>query len=419
MNAGILYFVFSEPVIILDTSGFTVFSDAIFMQTFVNLSHYCTGDGSRTPNINVKLALQDYIDIQTKNPMGTSIATTFVSVATRTLTDMVGNKAGGVQSQLPVLAAASILIESEPPVILAMHYNKSTSRLSTYFDHALLPSATKPAAFALVSETGSKQYLGQGQVDMAHSKANLAEIDTSQCVGLVAVGIGLSQRSAVLYLPTKGAVEDLAGTQSVAMSLLGAVPDGQMIISFRLDMTLGTITLEFVYPITVRKLQPQYISLVATAVATARAPQITYTLTSYKSFAIPNPYFLVIKMAKVDYNGLQSAIPLTSKRSIETAIVKAAVIDAFDYVLAKNMALSCDDLVKDTVPPQLLSVNLNMGTGLLTLFFAEPVTFSLMKLKNFHLTSSRGNESEVVTLRNSTIITPGESVSIVKTLYQP
>ena len=267
----ILLLIFDEPVRIstVDAADYTLLnsSDSSLTVRFTDATVRTTTNSS---SVELKLTNANLDDIRNKFPLGNSTATTFLSVTSGAVLDMVGLGSVEINATVP-LQARNITIDLTPPTLDSftldmdagsafLTFTEPTDTATLNFTQITFQSTGSSSAISYTLASTNTASLTGNVVNVTFSANDLDELKLETSL--------TSTSSSVFVSASRGFIDDTAGNPNLAIPVTGAVsgtlvPDTMRprLASFDIDMDSGNITLSFNEPVDISTLASQHIEL--------------------------------------------------------------------------------------------------------------------------------------------------------------
>ena len=366
LNDGALSLTFSETMnsLTLNSTGLS-FYDSSSGGHQVICSSYIYFAPVYSNYLTVYLPPVTFLNI--KSTLSLSGNNFYMTYGNLTIKDMVGNGiVPGVRLQ-----ASSIIQDVTPPSLLAIQWNASTHYLTAYFNDAVSTGNMNLADFKLFSSSPTQGTdLSTALLLTTGISSNLI-FDLSPMASILSsLNFGATQFSTHMYLSGSGDVRDASTNSNPnnAMSSAQAVTGGNGIYNFRINFNTLTFTFEFFYPLQIEAIDARQVALRDSSVLDI------YPLSGYSGYSTSaDGQFLTLGLTAFDANQIQYAINLTDSSRVSATIGETFITDVNGISLAAIQSVPCVQILYSEQPPQITSFFLDLGTGLLTLFFSKPV----------------------------------------------
>ncbi|CAM9797047.1 unnamed protein product, partial [Ectocarpus fasciculatus] len=196
-----------------------------------------------------------------------------------------------------------------------------------------------------------------------------------------------------------------------AVAMIGrysAIRSGNAVVAFHLNMATGLLTFELAYAADFSSFLPAKLKL------TRPAKSISISLTGARSWKISFGKFVEVYISDTDLASIKSAGTLSAEADGLFLVVPAATLTETvkNRKLSRQFTVPCSNLIPDTARPQVSYFNLNFGTGIIDIYFSEPVLLSSVSLDGLYIVSSRSDDAEhIVQLSQGAIVTQASNTA--------
>ena len=432
LDAGHLYLTFSEPVQTgqdaLNASGISFFNnhtDDVGL-SFLDLSIETFSESVDADASFVKLVLtrQDFFTIKREGNFGSSLneATLWMTVANFTFLDSSDNHIdmkliGSADSQrhysdtdeVSYLAAENYFADAAGATIVAARASSTgaDTNITIYFDDVLQIDTLAQANMFLASFEAIRSVSLGGAILLPTDASLTSELTFSTLPILASISATVtvfsSQYHSYVYMSGTSVVQDSSGNWNPPMQVVSAVRAGGALVHFRLDMTSRLLAFETVFPM--------FVSL-----GNVLAPQIRlinvqtneeFVFTAFTGVETSaDGYFVTVALSGADVAQLQAQQLVGSREDMRLEVASTAIVDSFNSLpLNASTTLRCAQLLNDLSVPTITSVELNLGTGRLTMVFSEHVVVSSIDVLKLSLSDAVMNANATVALENSAVST--------------
>ena len=387
MDAGILTLIFSEPVNgnTFDPTQITLQSSSTSSAVSFTLSNVYAASTSTTiaSVIALRLSQGDTDRIKAFTELATSLQNTYLSLTASTMQDVSGNAVLPIPSSI-ALQVSFLIPDLTQPQLVSFSLDLDIGSLQLTFSEAVDNSTLDPTGITLQSSaallTTSFTLTGGSAVAVSFTEMMLRLTTNDANVLRRLQGLATSVDDTYLAVAST-TIQDYNGNPLVPVSPSAALRASQFIVdtppeavSFPVfDLDTGMLSISFSEPVSASSVNITQFSLYSDRSSTATA---SYTLSG--SF-IPSPdgNVLNIYLSYVDLNEVKLHQSLcTSITNCIPAFTSQFVSDlAGNLVIALTPQLSqpFETFVADTTSPVLVSFDLDLNTGVLILWFSEPV----------------------------------------------
>ncbi|KAL5489595.1 hypothetical protein EMCRGX_G018705 [Ephydatia muelleri] len=357
-----------------------------------------------------------------------TLNSTYMSLSPSLVTNTFGIRVVAINytSALP----GTLVPDTTPPHLVSFSLNMSSEVLALTFDEAVSASSIQPISITLQPTSSSSQldsvqlhggnvtlvdstviYIQLSKADLNTVKINynLATSANDTCISFASTAAAdlavPSNRVAAGVTCMVTFTPDLVPPQLVTFAV--NVNSSQLILNFDepIDMATFNVTAITLQSSKVARVGVENVSLTGGQASTINQLQVTVTVT--------NTDLNLIKQGNLLLRSL-----MTSFISISASLVEDTSGNAV-AVISTASALQASMYVGDGRNPRLLSFDLNMNNGYLTLHFSETVNVSTVNFGGITLQSNShvdSNSTNLYTLTKGTVLTASNSPDVVLAL---
>ena len=395
MQLGRLNLTFTKPV-----SRASIQSDLISLQSAANITglsgvqSYSLNSSvvilSPVDDFNVSLQLSE-VDLSDMLELSflKYISSTFISILGGLAQDLTPKVNPCVAiATTSALQAYAVVPNTHIPNLLSFVFDQNASAIHLEFDDVMTTVGIKINQFSIQSAANAglsttRTFALTSQLSSGNLTTNITIYFSAADVSALEASAALSGSLINTYLSFPStAVTNAFGIAAHAVPTNAAVQahefifrnTGPNLVSFSLNMNTRQLNLtfdNFVVPS----------SLLASAITLQDAPtaSVSVALTSSSTCSGPNATSVTVLLSVVDLDAVKEMVAL-GKALSNTYITLAtgAFVDLSYRMLPSNPVINGNALqawkyVADSVPPNVVSVNLNMNAGQIQLSFSEPV----------------------------------------------
>ena len=391
LNTGVIYFTFNETV---NTSTLIVDEITLQSDTIIGLgtSQFTfradSGTGSSSPDwpmISVEIGAEDLNEIKRFTELATSANDTFLSLSKFAIQDTNMNRVVPDALQVEVYTE-----DTTPPGVSSFTLDLNTGQLHLTFSETVNISSLDPTQLTLqsmeiaLSSTDSITLAG-GLVltpsDNTTATIELLKEDLDTIKGI----LSLAMNEFSTFLSVTGAtVSDMNGNRLVPVDASGAmgvsvfIPDttSPVLEGFSLDLNTGLLTFTFSETVDYRSLKFEEFYL--------QDDMLANSTFQFESSVMSTEFqpVLFVYISKSDLDLLKENRQVgTNMNNTYIALSNLTIYDTSNnpvVAIVDGSALQVDNYTQDSTPPELQSFNLDVNTGVLTLFYSETIDiFSL------------------------------------------
>lgn len=363
-------------------------------------------------NVTIHLSLLDFCHIQLISPAATSINTTFIHVGSEAIQDTAGNYAKAV-----TLESSGFIPDLVRPTLLAVYLeNGSYANITLYFSEIIHVPSLKTSAFTIMSRGSSRYTLGGALVTSVGDNAQSVVLDLSPLKAtLTGAGIAVNQSTTFVYLSSPAAITDISPNHNNAttMPAAAALRDGITFIGFRLDILRGIMFLDLPMNRVIKSIRPS--SFTIRSANGNGAVSLSSTNTTF--IQRHQNMLLEIYISSNDRVSVLQYVNLTSAVTVQLSIAVNAITDESNKELSAALTLACDNLIKDSTQPVLISFTLDLSGGYLTLYFSKAINTATLNFSgNLQLQNAVSSPSATFVLVNAVLMSSSSSITDTLTL---
>ena len=410
LNIGYLSLSFSEAV---EISTFTPTNITILNSSNPTVAYTLTGGDAIAGLTWVRLLLtmNDANQLRQFQDLATSVEDTYLSLSSNTIADYNGNQVAPT-----TILAAEVIPDRAPEAVSFPVFDLDTGGFSISFSEPMNSSSIQISQFMLFSSCSSsaaETYRLTGGVSTSSDSSTLSFILTSADLNEVKVLQNLCTNvSNCIPAFTTQFGSDLSRNPVVALSPQLCQPFEDFVadstppslISFGLDMNVGTLILSFDEPVSVNTLNPMHITLQAFPGSAA----VSIELSSSTITNSVNGVEIVLEL-QGDADRIKASTQLASSLNNTflsfTANTVQDISGSSVTPIAPQTALPPIFFISDTTSPELLSFSLDLDFGSLQLSFSEAVFLGSFDPTSITLQSNS-------TLSSFYTLTGGSAVSV-------
>lgn len=453
MSLGLITLLFSEPVdyFNMNCNGITLHSSAnpTIMTSYnhVNLSSFTFSNGSDLALVYVTLTNDDLNLIKLSD---LTLSDSYLKADDFTVRDIAGNKLGGLktlgalESQAP-LQATEVIADSVKPNIVGYKLIRESSSDTDpvfafiYFDDVISLKTNEIEASKLEIKASSDAVAFGGALSDAAIMTNTSrKVSTFLQYNLTTItflqhiiDFGLASSyaqcyggSTCSYIHAKSrAVQDIAFEPNSIATLASGFREGNTVLSFRMLLNKELMIIEFGFS--------WNLSYVDLRQFTIKSTKNTAFYTTLKN---PNGATSISFNATLDgsdgkkvvtldlsnaMNDIQSTFAGGLASTRDDIILEIGRDGAADYsglrLSYATQTVNCLQITTDVTQPQLISFDLDLAKGRMTVVFDEPVNTSTVLTSKFALQNRNGSalygDTVRIYLTQSTLIDEGVSSS--------
>jgi hypothetical protein len=357
-------------------------------------------------------------DVKARNPLGVSIASTFLSASSVTVSDM----AGVVLQPIPsasALQAVIVRLDSVAPTLVAFDVDMDAGTLLFTFSEYVNISTFVPSGLTLrnaaltVSITLDNSDTSIQRLSNTVSQVQIGLADLNR-IRLLAKQALLVNRTSTLLNVNPGTVQDNAGNAQpavISMVATNFAPDTTrpQLVSFDFDFSLNTVILSFSEVVDASTLVASTLEFQSSA--DRAQSQSVYRLTNSVVGFFVDGLRVVVNLSATDVSALRVAYPLCSTSATTFLVLQASTVrDMYGNLMLATSAASgfpVASYIPDLVGPSLVSFTINMATRLFVLNFDKPVNVS-----TFNALALVLQADQVLAPGRSFVLTGGVAMSV-------
>lgn len=404
--------------LLLLTYSETVTHESFDVSTVLLLNTADGGDevvplNSSTPHMRqshtvVRVQLpQAVIDMITEAPdFGTGLNDTFVMLLNGSVRDTNNNLADSSS----IIPATGYVMDRRPPSLIGADLDLDASTLTLMFSETINSMSIDPTQ---VTIQGSPLRAPQGDFHTLTGGAASTTATNSSRITIVLITndtdtlkqlSGVATSTANTYiLVTNATVEDISGNPNEAildgqgLQVTGFAGDdvSPTLLFYSLDLTSDELTLTFSETVSVTTFDLSQFTLQSES---SMMSAFSYALTGGRVLTTRDAPRVTISLTRSDLNELKKIPGLaTSRENTHLSITSSAVADTFGNpvtAIPPSLALQVSMFLDDFEEPILESFELDMDSGMITLYFSETVNVSsldpsFITLSNFRYVPTR------------------------------
>ncbi|KAL5489594.1 hypothetical protein EMCRGX_G018704 [Ephydatia muelleri] len=405
LNSNVLSLVFSKTV-----NASTLKMGGITLQSYVSINNatvsYTLTNGVfmtiDRPVIQIQLTTFDSNQLRSLPILTKSSNTTYISMTSGTIYDMVSLPLVPVNSS-SAQKVNNFTSDTSSPSLTQFSINLSQETLTLNFSETVQISSFDATQVTLFY--GNISYTLSGgavlnQTNTPNVTLTLTTTDLNMIKFLYPLATGMN---ATYIAITMLGVTDVFGNPLIPVPALvasGFVADmvAPRLLSFGLDMNLGTLTITFSETVNTSSLSASGITLQSSANTTIGP----FVLSSTSFSPSPNGTVVQVNISAVDLNALKQLTYLALNSStVFLSLNPGTVLDMSGnpvVAIPASSALPASMYVRDMTRPQLVSFVLDRNVGVLTLTFSETVNATLINVTGLSLQSSSTSNLDSVPL---------------------
>ena len=405
LNSNVLSLVFSKTV-----NASTLKMGGITLQSYVSINNatvsYTLTNGVfmtiDRPVIQIQLTTFDSNQLRSLPILTKSSNTTYISMTSGTIYDMVSLPLVTVNSS-SAQKVNNFTSDTSSPSLTQFSINLSQETLTLNFSETVQISSFDATQVTLFY--GNISYTLSGgavlnQTNTPNVTLTLTTTDLNMIKFLYPLATGMN---ATYIAITMLGVTDVFGNPLIPVPALvasGFVADmvAPRLLSFGLDMNLGTLTITFSETVNTSSLSASGITLQSSANTTIGP----FVLSSTSFSPSPNGTVVQVNISAVDLNALKQLTYLALNSStVFLSLNPGTVLDMSGnpvVAIPASSALPASMYVRDMTRPQLVSFVLDRNVGVLTLTFSETVNATSINVTGLSLQSSSTSNLDSVPL---------------------
>ena len=431
LNTGNLILTFDEAI---ETSSVAV--EEIMLQSVENftdidsswtlnpgeLPMYSQTLSSDGPIVDISLGHIDLNEIKRQVSLGTNIENTFISLTMDTLQDMNSNNVSNI-TMYNAVQASLVTNDTTPPSLQSYDLNMNSGILTLTFDETvraqtLMPSSviflTAPVLPRIVSHQ-----VQNGTVLSNDSTVVMLQLDIADLNEMKRL-TDLATQNLTTYLRIlQGGILDMSDNpitgivvrDAYRVSLFTPDTSSPLLTEFDLDMNTTELILYFNETVNASSLNVTGITLQQNMGNYGQ----TYTLTSASYTASNDGTMIVVKIATYDANIIKQLTNLATD-SLDTyiSLTSFTIKDMNgNYVEAvpSSMAIGVNTYMTDNVNPEFVRFDLDLDSGIFTLYFDETVNVQSVAFPRIVFHSANDIQSgSRYTLKRGRVISPNRNI---------
>lgn len=422
INSGIMTLFFSEVIIQTSFSPEDVtLLNAPSGSATLQLSRDTAFNRSATGDeISLAFTSSDLNDIKSQNQLFTSENTSYISLVSSLLVDTSANAFAALPVSSPQQVSTFVPDFTSPNMIVFNLYNNDNGSIIISFDEPVdaatlrftgitliaqpVGGSSSPSSFTLTG--GSVSYLRPGDrlslvVSMTSADLRAVKLITNLATGRENTYISI----------TSDAVSDWNGNEVVGLPQTvplqlntdGFVSDSSRasLAEYSFDLNTATISLTFTDVLDISTLDLRQL----TVQNSQSSPSETSTLIDSTTTSTNTDTF-VVNLGTLDLAAIQSNLGLaTTESNTYFSFTSSLVRDVSGLevvAIPSSSAIGPATYIADSIRPSVVSFNLDMNTGILSISFSEPILVSTLTLQSVTMQNSVATPTASFTLTNST-----------------
>ena len=441
VDSGELFLTFSETVNVstLNVSQLTLqcseYSPLYDQLSFTpgNTSFDTFSSSPDQPRIVLQIGVNDLNELKRLTKLAVSFNTTFLSLTQDAIQDMNGNLVvpveNGNATQVTVFTP-----DTTDPQLLYFSLNLDSGVLQMTFDETVDFSSLNFTSLAIQNSPFSDD------ISVQLTGGNITNLYDSTVVGVILTIEDQNEIKRIRPLATsanntyltlaQGGILDMSWNPAVTVNITDALQasvfqediTSPLLVAFDLDMNTGSIYLTFDETVEASSLDVTQITL-QDATLTSDLNN-TYTLTGGYS-SMDDSTTLVVNFTFFDLNSIKKIRGLASDLNGTNSFITITNVTIVDMnnnsvvAVPDSVALRVSTFTEDSTPPELVSFNLDLNTGVLTLNFSETVDTLTFNVTQFTFQSSENasNSLQMYSLTEPNLLTGDEVVIAQGLLY--
>ena len=420
MDSGGLTLEFSETVEAssLNVTGISLLSSRNVSEAVV----YTLTSGSVTSSndnttIAIRLSREDQNAIKYYSELVQDENSTFLSLASLTITDMDSNP---VISILPAasLTVSTYIRDETGPILESFDLNLTSEMLTLHFDETVNVSSLRFTHLTILSSTfipAVNYSLMAGLVVGDNTPNVIINLDFEDLNRLkLDPRVATGSENTFLSL-REGAVLDLSLSPNRAQGRTHPVSNFTRdmtrpnLLAFTANLNHGTLTLNFDEPVSTSTFDPMGITLASTMDGGSSLALTGGNTTSYNGLQV------VVNLSDDDLNEIKVLESLyTDSDNVYISLEPLTIADMngnpVNAVFLSD-ALNATSFINDTTSPRLLAFDLDFNSDILTLEFVETVNTSSIHFNGITLQST-SNSSNIVNLTGGNLLSLADSTIV-------
>ena len=429
LNANILTLTFTEYINVstFNPMGLTLVNgtNGSVMYTLTDSSAIMVGLTSLTVN----LSAEDANSIRSLTDLATTVSDTYLTIEPKLIADSAFLQV--VPIGISEAIWGSLVPDTTPPSLVRFSLNLTSEILSLTFDETVNAASLRQPYLQLQSDpfAGSpgSVVLMNGMiistenspvVDVLLSQENLNDIKRNTDLATSDNNTCLAIRSAAIYDLTHPTMPNPLLSGVVCADVDEFEPDlvRPQLIRFGVNLNDSTLLLVFDEPVNASTLDVTQITLQTNTVVSLD-PDQSHRLTGGE-YITDDLVTYTVYFTEDDLNEIKRKLPLLrSMDSTHISITMDLVVDMNDNVnipISASSALIADFFLDDFNQPILVSFDMDMNTGTLTLHFSETVDISSLHFEGISLQQMRFSSFDITyTLTDGAILTMQDSPDVV------
>ena len=370
--------------------------------------------GLDSTQVTITLGSDDLNAIKNLTDLAVSLATTYIGIASSVIRDMSGNSIRVVPSSA-TKSADEFYEDKISPELISFTFSLDTGEIVLSFSEIMRASTLSVTEIVLISQLMYTNYSSVYILTGSQYTTSTNELDliiqlTKEDLDMVKAITQLATNTSTTYIAfSSNLITDMnanfieAIPDTSARQVATFYPDQThpFLVNFTVNLTSELLMLSFSETVQTNALdieQLVFSSLNSTG-------STSYRLTG----GLITPTYdtlVVIQLSTIDLNEIKKLTDLLTSYNTSYLSFQAALISDTSGNRIERIPISDAVLpiiyTPDRVPPVLISYNLDMNTGILTLIFSETINVSSISISELTLFDNTGSE-ENYTLTSSTV----------------
>ena len=430
MDSDLLILTFNEPIdhSSVDCVRITLYNTNSTSEVSLTLSGCILAVNEEVAGLMVvtlELINPDITELKVNRNFATSADNVFISFPAPAFADTAGNLITPVDFR----RVTTFIADQTRPMLLSFTYDQLLGQINLTFSDVVASATLDPTAITLqhdlyradgrtfspsISSNTSSQNGYLIVLDLSHFDLLRLKSNT---------GVGRSENDTYITIAAS-LIDDTAGVDTVpitdgkAILVAQFVPDNvpPVLLNYRLDMNLGAIFLTFSDTVNLTTFNQSGIVIQESLNATASGSANTLRLADGVASRSVDGLSVTLNISVDDLNELKRNLNIaTGPDNTFLVIETGTILDLAGNNLVgipDSSALQPAQFINDTTPPELLSFDLDMNTGNITLTFNETVNSESIEVVEFTLQNAAETPTQSYTfssdasssLQNSTVV---------------
>jgi len=410
MNSAIITLSFTETV---DVSTFS--ATALTLQDAATASVWftlTTGSilGSNSDTVQVQMSVADHRNLEKLIPLAGDVNHAYIRMQASAIKDMAGLSVVAI-SDGSAVQAISYVSDTTAPTLQQFTLNLNTGVMTFTFSKTVNGASFDPTQVTLQSSSssaglsasahmytltgGSASQARDTVVTLTLSTADLNAVKLRPAVAIVGNTVYAALTATTVVDMFSNQLTPVLGTAAHAAASFTADGTAPQLVSFDIDMNVGTLLLSFSEPVDASMFVSSALTVQSLQNVNGNAA-LAVTLTAASTTSSANGLALLVNIGNSDLNAMKRIRSLAHAASSSFLVLTSAAVKDMSgnavVAITDGSAVAATAYTSDSTSPQLGHFNLDMNTGLLALYFDEVMNIDTLHRSYFKLQSSQTSD---------------------------